>query len=445
MLKKRERQLLTVTAYFALLCVFVLTQNIQAQTSKPPIIVIPGLTGSNLVNEKTGEVVWFKATRSKDDDVRLPLSPDLAENRDNLVARDAARKKLVGLRYKDGYYASLVKALENRGGYRETSWEMPRGEGAIYVFAYDWRRDNVENARLLIQKIEKVKRQLQQPDLKFNVVAHSMGGIIARYAAMYGDADLPGGDPRPDWAGAQHFNQIFLLGTPSEGSLLSLNALVNGFALFGLNINLPFVQNLTRFDFFTVPSIFQLLPYEGTFRAFDENLQPITVDLYDSQTWDKYGWHPVSDPRFAAQFNAADRRNARAYFSAALSRAKQLSRALSDENSANAPVKIFLIGGNCADTLDAVVIRRSGKNWTALFKATAFRTGGGKRVTANELKRVIFAPGDGVVSKRSLLTDSDDDSLTKNQFFQCENHNLLVENVAIQNNILRQMRENRVN
>ncbi len=44
-----------------------------------------------------------------------------------------------------------------------------------------------------VRRIERLKTKLQRPDLKFNVVAHSMGGLIARYAAMYGDADLPDG------------------------------------------------------------------------------------------------------------------------------------------------------------------------------------------------------------------------------------------------------------
>ena len=41
---------------------------------------------------------------------------------------------------------------------------------------------------------------------KLVFVCHSMGGLIARYAAMYGDADLPPDDVaiRPTWQGATH-------------------------------------------------------------------------------------------------------------------------------------------------------------------------------------------------------------------------------------------------
>jgi hypothetical protein len=63
---------------------------------KPPVIVIPGLTGSELVSSKNGSVVWFKVRRSKTDDLSLPISPNIAANRDSLVARDILRSVRLG-------------------------------------------------------------------------------------------------------------------------------------------------------------------------------------------------------------------------------------------------------------------------------------------------------------------------------------------------------------
>ncbi|MDQ3254052.1 MAG: hypothetical protein M3R15_09115, partial [Acidobacteriota bacterium] len=53
---------------------------------KHPVIVIPGILGSQLVNRRTGEVVWPSVFRSAEDGLSLPVSPDLAANRDDLVA-----------------------------------------------------------------------------------------------------------------------------------------------------------------------------------------------------------------------------------------------------------------------------------------------------------------------------------------------------------------------
>ena len=300
MLKKFPRR------FFAILILpvfFVLASIAHAQDTqitevapkgKNPVIIIPGLTGSELVNSKTGEIVWFKTQRAKDDDIRLPISANLARNRDNLVVGDIIRTiKLVKFLPESEIYERLIDALITRGGYTEASWTRPKKsdyQDTFYVFPYDWRRDNVENARLLMQKIATLKRKLGKPNLKFDIIAHSMGGLIARYAAMYGNADLSPGKPKPTWAGARNFDKIFLLGTPNEGSILSLNGLLNGFSYIGGGLNLPFIQNINRFDVFTIPAIYELLPHDGTLMAYDENLKPLTIDLYDVKTWEKYGW-----------------------------------------------------------------------------------------------------------------------------------------------------------
>lgn len=417
---------------------------------KMPVIIIPGLTGSELVNQKTGEIVWFKAPRSKDDDLRLPISANFSRNRDNLVAGDILRSiKPVGILPRIDVYGSLVDAFKESQGYHEEFWDTPTVKGdekAIYVFPYDWRLDNVENARLLIRKIVDLKAKLKRPELKFNVIGHSMGGIIARYAAMYGDADLPAGNRRsvPTWAGAKHFNRVVLMGTPSEGSALSLSSMINGTAIGGLNINLPFVQNISKFDVFTIPSSYQLLPAPGTFQVIDENFEPLNVDLYDPRVWTKYGWNTIDDKGFPAEFNVAERRNATAFFSGMLARAKHFHEALS-AGVANGALKFELLGADCTPTLDTVLVYRDPKSnkWKTLFKPTGFTKNGGEKVTAEELKTVMLAPGDGVVTTRSLESDTQSKMAKvpsilnpEAKKFICEEHNKLGANSDVQNYLI---------
>src|SRR5262249_39722321 len=147
-----------------------------------------------------------------------------------------------------------------------------------------------------------------------------------RYAAMYGDIDLEMGKPapKPTWAGAADINRIVIMGTPNEGSALAMNSLLNGFAVGGIQINLPFVQNPSKFDIFTLPSAYQLLPAPGTLQAYDENLKPIQVDIYDPQTWTKYGWGALEDKDFDKNYSASERANAKAYFTNVLRRARRL-------------------------------------------------------------------------------------------------------------------------
>jgi pimeloyl-ACP methyl ester carboxylesterase len=287
----------------------------QLRKGKLPVIIIPGIIGSELINKDTNDVVWFGLRRSSTDDLRLPISTNLAGNRDNLIPRDILRSvKLFAFLPETEIYERLANTLETSGGYKEGKWDAPSENGfedTYYVFPYDWRRDNVESARLLIRRIEELKAKLKKPNLKFNIIAHSMGGLIARYAAKYGDTDLPSGKQklRATWAGAKNINKIFLLGTPNEGSVSALNSLINGLGLLSANrLNLPFIQDLSKYDVFTIPAAYQLLPHAGTIRAFDENLKPLSIDLYNPLTWEKYGWTAYSDPDFAKEFNEAEQR-----------------------------------------------------------------------------------------------------------------------------------------
>src|SRR5258705_13965673 len=128
---------------------------------KRPLVIIPGVLGSQLVNSKTKEVIWPAAFRSKGGGLALPVTPNLAENRDNLEPRSIIDTlKFSRLIPEIFIYHQLLKALRDFGGYSEDDWNNPGETGdrdKFYVFAYDWRRDNVENAALLIRRLSELK------------------------------------------------------------------------------------------------------------------------------------------------------------------------------------------------------------------------------------------------------------------------------------------------
>ncbi len=406
-------------------------------TGKNPVIIIPGISGSQMVNSQTGKTVWFSVRRDKEDDLRLPMtSTNLTKNRDGLVAKDIIREvKLPGILPDVEVYQSLIDSLKARG-FAEADWNKPQATDVFYVFPYDWRRDNVETARLLINKIEAVKRAVKRPDLKFDIIAHSMGGLVARYAAMYGASDLApeGRQPVPSWFGARHINKILMFGTPNEGAVGSFDAVINGYTILSER-NLPFIDDFRPEDVLSSPASFQLMPHQSTARFLDENLQPIKVDLYNPQTWRKYGWGAINDPKFlsklkdAAQLAKQNKKikpvkpgkdaalddrilsettyaQVRAHFDTVLSRAKRFHLAL-DAPTKKSPVQLYAYGGNCQPTLDAVVLLRDEKkeSWTTLTAARDIKTSSGREISGKEVKEMMFAPGDGRVTRRSLLAE----------------------------------------
>src|SRR5580765_4525736 len=107
-------------------------------SGKDPIIIIPGISGSELINPKTGKKVWFSVKRDKDDDIRLPMSsPVLASDRDSLRVGDIIREVKLPVLPDVEVYQTLIAALIARG-YTEGDWKHPKATDVFYVFAYDW-------------------------------------------------------------------------------------------------------------------------------------------------------------------------------------------------------------------------------------------------------------------------------------------------------------------
>lgn len=423
------------------------TPSPTPRIGKAPIIFIPGLLGSELYNKNTGKQVWFTRGRAKDDDIRLPITPNISANIDSLIPKDIIRNvKLVRFIPELEIYERLIEGLKNRGGYREVKWDEAGPDDAqdtFFVFPYDWRRDNVESARLLINRVSVLKAKFGKPDMKFNIVAHSMGGLISRYAAMYGDADIPGGRISPTWAGAKHFDKIFLLGTPNEGSVSALKVILEGFSYIGGGINLPFVRDISNFDVFTIPSAYQLLPHSGTFLAYGEDLKPIKLDIYEPRTWEEYGWDIWNGEKFSKNFTAAEQNNALLYFRSVLNRAKRFQEALNANTSPQIPVNFYLMGSDCKDTQDALLLRRneSKDKWITQFNAQSFTASDGTKVTSEALKPLLYSVGDSVVTKRSLTAATIKKNGNPNvlplagDLLQCETHGRLVTNPAIQDKL----------
>jgi len=412
----------------------------RARTGKRPVIVIPGILGTELLNPKTRETVWPSAFRKSQEG--LPISPDLAANRDDLIpGKIIETVKLARLLPEVYVYRDLLVALRRYAGYRDGDWNNPAADGyqdTFYVFPYDWRQDNVSNARELIRRISQLKTKLQRPDLKFNIVAHSMGGLIARYAAMYGDADLPPGDGpiQPTWQGAEHISKIVMIGVPNEGSTDAFATLVEGYSITeGLRRRVPLLNKLTAEDVVSVPAVFQLMPHASAVRFLDENLQPLAVDLYDKEVWKQYGWSVIySSPDFRRRY-ASD---LDAYLAATLQRARRFHEALDAMRPENTPVILLAIGGDCEETLSSPVIIRDQKRnrWLTLTRPREYRTSTGVKISKQKATEAMYAPGDGRVTRQSLLGENIFKSLSRYAVFGCDLHGLLPRNPSLQDNAL---------
>jgi pimeloyl-ACP methyl ester carboxylesterase len=439
---------------------------VAKQKGKPPIIIIPGVTGSELVARATGEKLWPELFPKDKEALALPItSTTFSENRDDVVAsRIIESANLIKFMPEIGVYGALLKALETQGGYRRGDIDAPSSDGdrdTYYLFAYDWRRDNVESARKLAEKIADIKRQTNRPDLRFDIIAHSMGGLIARYFAMYGDADVLGDrQPRPDWRGAQSIGRLVLFGTPNAGSMDALRTLIYGYSITEANkprVNL--FKSLGRVTIFTAPSVYQLLPRKTSARFYDAKLEPVKIDLYDVETWKRYHWSAAFDPEVinrelkasVKKLGESEGRPAaaktlalrEAYLQAVLKRAASFQEALDVSSAPPDTLRLHLVGGDCEQTLaGALIVDVKGKPRTFFYPSHI------PRQLRKEAFNKLFIPGDGRVTRQSLFgltfdLESPDAGITQMMkqapsytLFGCDTHGDLPINPTMLDNLL---------
>ncbi len=411
----------------------------------PPVILIPGVLGSRLFDRNKRTEVWPGSTlhllAGSKQDLALPFDPaTLSPLADGLEPTGLFEEVLNA-----DFYGAILRTLRQSGGFvagKPGTRADPRVR-QYYVFAYDWRQDNVTTAKRLDDLIEQIRRDYGDPTLRVNVIAHSMGGLITRYYLRYGTVDaLEGeGDFPLNMAGAAKVGTVVLLGTPNLGSLSSLQSMLLGHRV-GLRRVEPEVLA-------TMPSIYQLLPHPLTDWSVDPGGKDLDLDLYDVSTWKRMQWS-VFDPtvidRLRARFTRPAEANAyvaalQAYFARNLERARRFIWSVTFEEPSS-PVKFVVFGGDCVLTPARLVIEpQGGRSLARLFPEDVRH-----KVAGVDYGRLMLEPGDGEVTKPSLLArEALNPVAPRNNalffplayaFFLCEDHERLTGNVNFQDNLL---------
>ncbi|HUD70679.1 MAG TPA: hypothetical protein VMQ62_01850 [Dongiaceae bacterium] len=411
-----------------------------ARPERHPVIVLHGLMGSKLRNESTHESVWGRLidaiTISPHDDLALPIDdPTLDGNRDALVPY-ALYEHALGVKF----YGAMIDALRDVGGYRMGDLNHPRPDDTAFVYLYDWRRDNVESAQRLGKSIRALKETLGEPDLKFDIVAHSMGGLVALYYLMYGDEDVvsDGRAHEVTWAGSRDISRLVLVGTPLRGSMAAFRLLHRGIS-----------RTMATDIVFSMPSLYQLLPAPGESHFVDPEGAPIDLDLFDAATWLREGWSVFAPPEGHADRRASARpvdpaveeRRARQtrFLQTSLDRARGFREALDRVAGAEPPVPVNLFGSDCVPTLEKAVVRE-----TPDGPVTEFADENKPDRSLRGLEKLVLAPGDGKVTASSILGNDPVAGAEAGEpagprfastFFVCATHGLLPANPSFQDNL----------
>jgi len=275
-------------------------------TARNPVIVIPGVLGSKLVAEADSRSVWgewrtgFSDPASGEGAQLLGLPIEYGTPLDELRGQSRVDGTLgkvsgyiAGMPVKITAYGDVMSAMgveSYADTFRQHRGEAHASEAAAFEFSYDWRRSLDECAADFAEFVARTSRFLQiqrgsSAPIRFDVVAHSMGGLVLRYFVQYGSQLLPYDDatPRLTWAGAAHIEKAVIVGTPNAGSLTMIDRLVQGIPKNALHPTYgPVLLG-------TFPSGYQLLPRirhqpdaDSSARHEDDVLDP---DFWLSRDW----------------------------------------------------------------------------------------------------------------------------------------------------------------
>ncbi len=248
-----------------------------------PVIFIPGIGGSELKanqaitwdkddghggtfshNYSSGEKIWVnsgEAIKLGDDDYFdvLRLKPD----GQTPEADVGITGELTSFGYPD-----IDNFFQGLGYIKGTNF---------FVYAYDWRKDIKTTEPDLDTLINQALQKSGQS--KVNIVAHSMGGLVARYYIT-------------DDSKALKVNKLIELGVPHLGSVNGLKAMMYGqdigkpiLGIFNIGVPASEVLDIMK----NLPSAFELLPNSHYYSFYDNSSEELLYPFLDQRDIDKNG------------------------------------------------------------------------------------------------------------------------------------------------------------
>lgn len=421
-----------------------LFEQSQAVVDQPPVVFIHGVLGSRLVDPETGEEGWFRSPwqilLGEYQHLALEIDPETLQTLPNRYQPSALAGNIIG---KD-FYGNIIKTIDEYGGYQLAqpgAAADPRAKN-YYIFLYDWREDNLCSVRKLADLIDQIRVDYQDPDLKVDIIAHSMGGLIARYYLRYGREDVLDSDAFPiNMYGGDRVRRVILLGTPNLGSVEMLHAFIGG-------IRLGF-RRISSETLATMPSLYQLLPHPINDWVVTAQGKSLQRDLFSVRTWRRFQWS-VFDPKVQANIHAQfdDAEEAKRYqetlerfFAKTLERARRFVWSLTVPLPEQHPL-LIVFGGDCHLTPARILVEEVNGESRVRMLPKQIRN----PVADVDYERLLLEPGDRSVTKASLLGRNVlDPSVPRHQYSYfpldhavvlCEQHNSLTGNVSFQDNLL---------
>ena len=415
----------------------------KGNPAQPPVILIHGITGSRLRDKSTDVEIWPGPVKnilfSNYSYLLNKINPETLELEPSKYLVSGITDRAVG----QDFYGKIRDTLIDIGGYSPAKLGQDiKKQQSLYIFSYDWRQDNVKSAQELHAFIQAIKTKHKQDNLKVDIVAHSMGGLIARYYIRYGTVDVLNDNDFPvNNIGANNVRKVILLGTPNFGAISTVNALHNGEKV-GFKRIPP--ETLASF-----PSVYQLLPHALNNWLLDIDGKRLDRDVFDIEFWRSIKLSIFSPERrkHLSSIKHNDK-NLNSFATLEKFMQKQLERARRFTWSLTVPlpetkVSHIVFGGNCELTPARALLEEDGpENFSMRFSPSEIK----RPIDNINYDQLLLEPGDGRVTKASLLArQTYDPTVQRHKYsnfpldyslFLCEEHDKLTGNIRFLDNLL---------
>jgi hypothetical protein len=410
---------------------------VRDAVDRVPVVLIPGITGTVLIDATTSRVVWGDGKRllvPRDGGLStaLPLDPAAPSP---AIATEAIRTiRLLGGLVRRDVYGPVIAWME-ANGYRTGDLADPDPDSTFYVFAYDWRRSAVDAAADLAERLEALRRARGEAVLRVHLLCQSNAAQIARYLVRYGGASLEAAE-----AGAARplpgvvVDRLLLVGTANGGALRVLREMNRG------RRYVPWIGRKLRPEvFFTYPSLFEALPVYRDDLFVDREGHPLEIDLFDPEAWRTHRWsvyadRPLSralDPERAGTF--IDRASLDLHLARSLDRARRLHAVLLRDPPGFVPPRIHLVQSRSSPTAARAIVDCSGgASCTTRFATDRCRC------LRSKTDRATLEPGDGHATAASQVALSPAESavVADGTFYVDDGHFEMILNRVAQRRLL---------
>jgi hypothetical protein len=360
---------------------------LRERAEKDPVILIPGVTGSQLRESSSGRVVWGRGwnllfPRDGGAEVALPFDPKARREQGLEAFAPVLQVRLFGF-YKREIYAPIVRLME-KNGYR-------LGEDFL-IFNYDWRYGSVETASQLLEELEALRLARGDRKLRATLICQSNAALICRYLAKFGGATLSEAESgRSGLPPEIAVDKILMIGTANGGSMRILHELLRGRKYVRW-----IGRRISPETLFSFESLLEGLPVHRDDLFFDADGEILDVDLFDAGSWRKYGWSDHSDGAAAEH-----------YLAQMLDRTRRLQRLLLSDPKGFVPPRYYSVQNAYTETPERAMLVRGEDRWKTSFE--------NDEVVRQDpyLLSLAASPGDGhaTVESQSWLSPMEVDAM----------------------------------